>query len=88
MPCGWESNCRSGVALATRDVQTSVVYPPIRAHGPGRRAPRLHSSWGVAHFTLRLCDCSRLLGEREQNKQVRCRLVVSANDRWHVTIND
>ena len=26
MPCGWEGNRRSGVALAMR--QTSVVYPP------------------------------------------------------------
>ena len=26
MPCGWEGNRRSGVALAVR--QTSVVYPP------------------------------------------------------------
>jgi len=31
MPCGWESNRRSGIA------QTSVVYPPT--------CSRLHSSW-------------------------------------------
>jgi len=28
MLCGWEGNCRSGVALAMRHTQWSTVYPP------------------------------------------------------------
>jgi len=49
MPCGWEGNCRSSIALAMH--QTSVVYPPTGSQlKEWRWAPCLHSSLGMAHF--------------------------------------
>jgi len=49
MPCGWEGNCRSSMALAMH--QTSVVYPPTGSQlKEWRWAPCLHSSLGMAHF--------------------------------------
>ena len=51
MPCSWEGNRRSGVALHGRASQTSD--PPTSSRPKkGRWAPRLHSSWGMAHFTF------------------------------------
>jgi len=50
MPCGWEGNRRSGVALVMQ--QTSVVYPAVGSRPKKERwPPRLHSSQGMAHFT-------------------------------------
>jgi len=47
MPCGWEGNRRSGVALAMR--QTSAIYPPTGLRPQkGRRAPRLALLMGYA----------------------------------------
>jgi len=45
MPYGWEGNRRSGVALAMRHSQTSVVYPPTDPMAYRRQmSTRLHSS--------------------------------------------
>ena len=33
MPCGWEGNRRSGVALAMGVTDNTVVYYHLRAHG-------------------------------------------------------
>jgi len=55
MTCGWEVNRRTGDAS-----QTSVVYPPAGSRLKERTwAPRLHSSWGMAHFRTKSesCDC-------------------------------
>ena len=49
MPCGWEGNRRSGVALAMRNrLQWSIEQ---RAHGVDREMS-LHSSLGIEHFTF------------------------------------
>jgi len=47
MPCGWEGNRRSGVALAMRHSQSSVVYTPTGDD---------HRSW---YGTLYLFSVSR-----------------------------
>jgi len=43
MPCGWEGNRRSGIAL------TLVIYPLTST--VGRREPHLNSSWHTLPFT-------------------------------------
>jgi len=48
MPCGWEGNRRSGVALAMHHRLHWFIH--VRAHGQ-RKAdehPAIHSSWGMA----------------------------------------
>ena len=57
--CGWEGNCRSGIALAIH--HSSVVYHP-RAQWPkrGRSTTRLHSckESGTLHICLLHPDIS------------------------------
>jgi len=52
MPCGWEGNRRSGVALAMRHELKWFIH--LRAQRPtyGRWAPRLCSCWGMAWFAF------------------------------------
>jgi len=49
MPCGWEDNCTSCIILTMcHRLQSLTGWRPKK----GRWAPRLHSSWGMAHFTF------------------------------------
>jgi len=49
MPCGWEDNCTSCITLTMcQRLQSLTGWWPKK----GRWAPRLHSSWGMAHFTF------------------------------------
>jgi len=53
MPCGWEGNRKSGVALAIRYSLQWLIHLRAQARPmKGKWAPRLHSSWGMAHFTF------------------------------------
>ena len=50
MPCGWEGNRRSGVALAMRHRLQWFIH--LQAHG--LRKGDEHFSWHMAHFTFLL----------------------------------
>ena len=51
MPCSWEGNRRFCIALTGH----SVVYSSTSSRPKEVRCvPRLHSSWGMEHFTLTL----------------------------------
>jgi len=53
MPCGWEGNRRSGVALAMRHRLQWFIY--LRAHGPRKGdEPTLLMGYDTVHHTGRL----------------------------------
>jgi len=54
MPCGWEGNRRSGVALAkyVTDFSSGLSIYELKAQEREMSTLLTHSSWGIAYFTF------------------------------------
>ena len=67
MPCGWEGNCRSGVALATRDVQWFLWFIHLyglTAQGDEHPAYTPHGVWHTLPYVCVIVLVCSVSGNR------------------------